>query len=722
MKKKRGFVLAAALLTAAASGLCFGQPTRADDAKSVTVAADGSGDYKTVGEAINAAPTGGTARFVIRIKPGTYREKLHVPADKGPISFLGEDAATTILTFGDHARTPGPDGKPLGTSKSASILIQAPDFVAENITFANSAGPVGQAVAVNVWSDRGVFRKCRFLGAQDTLLTNRNRQYFEDCYITGTVDFIFGASAAWFERCRIHCRSNGYITAASTPENQPFGYVFSHCTVTAEPGIQVYLGRPWRPYASVTYLNTELPAEIRPAGWENWGNPENEKTARYAEYQSAGPGARPPARVSWSRQLTDAAAAAITPEKALGGWNPTGAAAAPEPASAALTPERIAALPPDRKAAWQRYLERSAAHLRADQAALAAELKTAGRAEAIPAPEGTVFKVLPETPAAWYGSEEARRIADAIVSFQLPSGGWSKAIAFDKGPRRPGMHWTTHTEGWYYVGTFDNRATTEQMEFLARAYGATKRETLRAAFLKGLDYIFDAQYPNGGWPQIYPLNGEYHDAVTFNDDMMVHILDLLRAVGEGKPEYAFVDGARREKARAAVAAGVRCLLDAQVVQDGRRTVWCAQHDPLTLAPAAARRFEPASLSGGESVGLVRFLMGIERPSAEVKAAVDGAMAWFSSVKLAGIETARKPDPAAPRGYDVVVVSNPAAPPIWARFYQLNTNRPIFIGRDAVIRYRLAEIDPERRSGYAWYVKTPGNLLEKDYPAWQARTR
>jgi pectinesterase len=284
------------------------------------VAADGSGNFKTVQEAVNAAPADKTRPFLIHIKPGTYKEKLTVPKEKGPITFLGEDAATTILTFDDHARTLGADGKEIGTSRSASILVQADDFAAENITFANSAGPVAQAVAMNVWSDRGVFRRCRFLGWQDTLLVNRNRQYFEDCYIEGHVDFIFGASAAWFERCRIHCRGSGYITAASTPQEQPFGYVFSHCRITAEPGIQVYLGRPWRPYASVTFLHTEMPAEIRPEGWENWRNPENEKTARYAEYRSAGPGASPEARAPWSRQLTEAEAKAITREKALGGW------------------------------------------------------------------------------------------------------------------------------------------------------------------------------------------------------------------------------------------------------------------------------------------------------------------------------------------------------------------------------------------------------------------
>ncbi|MDQ3813255.1 MAG: pectate lyase, partial [Armatimonadota bacterium] len=726
-------------------------------AKTITVAADGSGDFKTVQEAINAVPDKSAERTIIRIKPGTYKEKLTVPGSKGPITFLGDDAATTILTFSDHAKTLGPDGKELGTSKSASILIQAPDFHAENITFENSAGPVGQAVAVNVWSDRGVFRKCRFLGWQDTLLVNRNRQYFEDCYISGHVDYIFGASAAWFERCELHCRLGGAITAASTPQEQPYGYVFSNCKITAAPSeerqaqnrLTTVLGRPWRPYASVIYLNTEMSDVVAPAGWDNWGNAENEKTARYAEYRSSGPGANPAKRVLWSKQLTDEEAKGITMAKVFGDWNPvagsTGASSAapgPEqgtalrplgteqrpfptenattPTNATLTPERIAALPADQRAAWQQYLERSAAHLRADKAALDAELKANNLDKPIPAPEGEVFKVTSSTPAAWFASDEARRIADAIVSFQTPSGGWSKAVAFDKGPRRPGMHWITHSTGWSYVGTFDNRATTEQMVLLAKVHQATKDEKYAAAFLKGLDYTLDAQFPNGGWPQVYPLEGGYHDAATFNDDLMVHVLEVLRDVANGAPEFAFMDDARRAKAREAVAAGVRFILQSQVVQNGRRTVWGAQHDPLTLAPAAARKFEPASLSGGESLAIVRFLMSIEPPTPEIMEAVQAAVAWFDASKITGIEVVKKPQPGTTRGFDTVVVENPAAPPIWARFYELGTNRPIFIGRDAVIRYNLAEIDEERRTGYAWYVTRPKDLLEKEYPAWQAK--
>lgn len=297
--------------------------------KTVTVAADGSGDFKTVQEALNAATGDKDSRYVVHIKPGSYKEKLVIPGDKGAITFQGDDAEKTVLTFDDYAKTMR-DGKEVGTSGSATILIQANDFEARNITFENSAGPVGQAVAVNVWSDRAVFRKCRFLGWQDTLLTNRNRQYFEDCFISGHVDYIFGASAAWFERCELNCRLGGSITAASTALEQPYGMVFSHCRITAAPlaerqaqhRLDTILGRTWRPYASVILLNTEISDVVRPEGWDNWGNPENEKTARYAEYNSTGPGGSPDKRVGWAKQLSETEAAAITPEKVLKGWNP----------------------------------------------------------------------------------------------------------------------------------------------------------------------------------------------------------------------------------------------------------------------------------------------------------------------------------------------------------------------------------------------------------------
>lgn len=292
----------------------------------ITVAADGSGRFKTVQAAIMSVPSGSsTDPVIIHIKPGVYHELIYIQREKSYFRLIGDNPTNTILTFGLYASMTNLDGKPLGTFKTPSTTIDADNFIAENITFANSAGPVGQALAIRVDGDRAAFRNCRFLGWQDTILINRGRQYFDNCYIEGHVDFIFGAATAWFEKCHIHCLRDGYITAASTPQDAPYGYVFSHCTIDGEPGVKTYLGRPWRLYASVKYLNCDMSEVVRPAGWFDWGKPQAHETALYAEYNSTGPGANPTNRVDWSTQLTASEAKKITVDKVLGadGWVPT---------------------------------------------------------------------------------------------------------------------------------------------------------------------------------------------------------------------------------------------------------------------------------------------------------------------------------------------------------------------------------------------------------------
>lgn len=292
----------------------------------LVVAADGSARYKTVQEAIAAAPTGTRANpVIIHIKPGIYKELIYVQREKRFVRLIGEDAARTVLTYGLHANMTGLDGKPIGTFRTPTAVIDADDFIVENITFENSAGPVGQALAIRIDGDRVAFRNCRFLGWQDTIFTNRGRHYFEDCYIEGHVDFIFGGSTAFFERCHIRCLNDGYITAASTPDDHVYGFVFSNCKITGESNVKTYLGRPWRPYSSVLFLNTDMSAVVRPEGWNNWNQPDREKTSRYGEFNSSGLGANSKGRVGWARQLSGTEARAITAERVLGGfdrWNP----------------------------------------------------------------------------------------------------------------------------------------------------------------------------------------------------------------------------------------------------------------------------------------------------------------------------------------------------------------------------------------------------------------
>ena len=293
----------------------------------ITVALDGSGQFKSVQDAIMSVPAGTeTNPVIIHIKPGTYKELIYIQHEKRFFHLVGEDAAKTILTFDLHANLPGPNGKPIGTFRTPSTVIDADDFTAENLTFENSAGPVGQALAIRVDGDRAVFRHCRFLGWQDTMFLNRGRQYFEDCYIAGHVDFIFGAATAFFERCHIHCLKNGYITAASTYDYHAYGFVFSNCRITGEAAdVKTYLGRPWRDYSAVIYLDTEMSDVVRPVGWNNWDLPAREKTSRYAEFNSKGAGANSKERVSWSRQLTKSEAKKITVKSVLSGddgWRP----------------------------------------------------------------------------------------------------------------------------------------------------------------------------------------------------------------------------------------------------------------------------------------------------------------------------------------------------------------------------------------------------------------
>jgi pectinesterase len=305
--------------------LISAKPAFAADA---TVAADGSGQYKSLQDAINAAPqvTGPSRAWVIRVKPGVYKELIYVQREKRFLSLVGDDATKTVITYNLNANLQGLDGKPIGTFRTPTVQVDADNFTAENITFENSAGNVGQALALRVDGDRAVFRNCRFLGWQDTIFLNRGRQYFENCYITGHVDFIFGGATAFFERCHIHGLKDGYITAASTPVDQPFGFVFSNCRITGEAAeVKTYLGRPWRQFASTIFINTEMSDVVRPVGWNNWGHATREKTVRYGEYNSKGAGARPSERVPWARKLTRFEADTITLENVLGGadgWNP----------------------------------------------------------------------------------------------------------------------------------------------------------------------------------------------------------------------------------------------------------------------------------------------------------------------------------------------------------------------------------------------------------------
>lgn len=292
----------------------------------ITVAKDGTGDFKTVQQAFNSIVGTNKKKITIFVKNGIYKEKLLLPAGKQIITMLGEDKFNTILTYDDHTGKVSHRGDTINTRTSASFLMLANNFTAENITFENDAGfTAGQAVAIEVDGDKAAFKNCRFIGNQDILFTNNDssRQYYQNCYIEGTTDFIFGSSTAWFEQCHIHSKKNSHVTAASTPKDHLYGYVFNDCILTGDSSLHsVSLGRPWRPYANVIYMHCYIDSHIKPEGWSNWNNTDNYKTARFAEYKSYGPGGSSANRLPWTRQLSDAEAKIITIKKVFGNWEP----------------------------------------------------------------------------------------------------------------------------------------------------------------------------------------------------------------------------------------------------------------------------------------------------------------------------------------------------------------------------------------------------------------
>lgn len=304
------------LLVAAACVTTAGAANPYDNPDTIYVSRDGTGQFRTISEAVEVCRAFMSYHKVIYVKNGVYKEKLIIPSWLTNIEICGQSADGTIITYDDHANIRRTEtGQPMGTFRTYTVKVEGCDITFKNITIENNAARLGQAVALHTEGDRLVFTDCRLLGNQDTVYTGMGgtRLYFDNCYIEGTTDFIFGPSTAWFENCEIHSKQNSYITAASTPEGTRYGYVFNRCHLTAAAGVdKVYLGRPWRPWAHTLFMNCEMGAHIVPAGWHNWGDTANEKTARYEEYNNSGAGASTAQRVGWSRQLTKKEAAQVT--------------------------------------------------------------------------------------------------------------------------------------------------------------------------------------------------------------------------------------------------------------------------------------------------------------------------------------------------------------------------------------------------------------------------
>lgn len=328
-------------------------------------------------------------------------------------------------------------------------------------------------------------------------------------------------------------------------------------------------------------------------------------------------------------------------------------------------------------------------------------------------------------PDKFYGSDESIRVAENVLLYQNPNGGWPKNIDMAT-PLSDKEQEKLRRERHHSETLIDNGATWTQIRFLALMHAATGDWRFAEAANRGLNYLLDAQYPNGGWPMIYPLRRGYYSHITFNDGAMIGVMTLLRDVAENKQTlndvkiFGFVDAAMRERCQQAIDKALQLILATQIVVDGKPTVWCAQYDEESLEPAAARTYELASLSGYESVGIVEYLIELGPPTPEVERSVDAAVDWFNRSKITGqrvdwvFDTDDKD-----RRIDRVVVSDPKAKPLWARFYSIDDNRPMFVGRDGVVHEHLAEIERERRLGYAWLGDWPATLLQKTYPTWKS---
>ena len=395
------------------------------------------------------------------------------------------------------------------------------------------------------------------------------------------------------------------------------------------------------------------------------------------------------------------------------------------PPAESLTVDRVNQLPLEQRKVWLAYLDRSQLQRRADKRELQDELKTTGLREAIVPEEGPGARSIPlDRPPNWYASVDARHVADVIVSFQTPAGGWSKNLDMSKELRKlgeafapnnlsrflsPGDFDTPADSGWNYVGTIDNDATTTQIRFLAKviAGGGTKDDqSYRKSFERGVYYLLEAQYPNGGWPQVWPLEGGYHDAVTYNDDAMPEVLELLHDIADKAGEFSFIANQLQRRAAESFQRGIQCILASQIESGRRLTVWPQQSDALTLKPVSARNFEIPSQSTSESASLLLLLMNdLPHPTLPEQRAVRSSAAWLQKTAIYDASWERTRE-------GRKLVPQPGAGPIWPRYLQIGDDKPIFGDRDKSIHDDVNELSAERRNGYRWYSADPMRALER----------
>ena len=653
-------------------------------AQTVTVAPDGSADYRTIQEAINSLPDLAAKPRTVLIKNGTYHEKIYIDG-KEKLVLKGQSEAGVVLTYA-QARdlwTCDPNATAGDWGVATLNLRNSPDITLESLSVINSygfdaAGPVtidcptaptgqktvsktGHQMALRALpgATRLVVRHCTFraLGG-DTVSpwdTEAGAYYFQDCTMEGGVDFYCPRGWAYAENCRFICHSREAAIWHDGSGSRDSKTVLRNCTFTGDDGFK--LGRFHREaqfyLIDCKFAENMADADIYHAasgpGAKQWG-----RRVYYAGCHRAG------GDYAWMKDNLATAEGApkaqeITAAWTFGGrWNPVAGGARVAPAGAA-------------------------------------------------APVDT--------------------IAEKMLLYQRAIGGWPKALGEVKvsyatrlsAAARAGLLDSKHQND----ATIDNDATTREINYLAEAFQITHNPAYRQGVENGIRYLLKMQYASGGFPQFYPDQSSYHGEITYNDDAMIRALTVLRQVARQQAPFAALDPVLVPLAQAAVARGIASILRTQYVSHGQPTAWAAQYDPVSLLPAKARAFELPSLSGEESVSIVRFLMDIEQPTAAEKAAIKGAVQWFEKVKMPNVALKEISAPQEPRGRDRVIVPAPGAV-LWARFYELGTNRPIYVGRDSQVHYQLTEIENERRTGYLYAGTWPAELLTKDYPAWQKR--
>ena len=652
--------------------------------KEIVVAQDGSGSFKSIQEAINSLPADVSSQRIIFIKKGTYKEKIFI--DKNFITLKGEDKEKTIIRISlarDEWRCDNADD--YGT---AAINLKGNDITLENLSFINSYGkdnakekviaclkdeaksktirPDAHQMALRSFATtRLIVINCIFRAyGGDTVSpwnTENGMFYFKDCIMEGGVDFYCPRGWAYAENCTFICHNNNAAIWHDGSKYESSKTVLVNCKFTGDDEFK--LGRYHRD-AQFYLLNCSFPknmadADIYLVPTENtlqWGR----RVYYYNCKRKAG-------SYAW---FADNLPANINAKNITAAW---------------------------------------AFDYRWNPANEDVKIQLAK----------TVSVTTAKT------NQISDPIAENMLLYQRGNGGWPKHFPAGKNvdyKRELTAEEKKELQSGYEAGkdaTIDNGATTKEIIYLAKTYKLTNNANYLAAAKKGIDYLLKAQYANGGWPQFYPDFSNYRSQITFNDNAMVNVLNLLYDIVYKKNDLDVIADEYSDKCVDAIVRGVQCILKTQLKHQGKLTAWCAQYNALTLQPEMARNFELVSLSGSESVGIVRFLMRIEKPSPAIIASINAAVNWFEKVKITGYNYADIAAPAEKSGKDRVLMPDSNGV-VWARFYDVETNEPFFAGRDSQRKKLLAEVENERRVGYAWYGTWPLKLLKTEYPLWKAK--